>query len=143
AVTEHVQRPWILAAEIERVLKRGGGLIVDSAFLQPIHGYPSHYFNMTPRALASLFHELEVSSLKPAVWQHPWFSLRWILSHLLADLTGPERERLGTLTVESFVRHLESVCTGKPSDLDGIRLPDHRIEELAAGFTLIGQRRAA
>jgi uncharacterized protein YbaR (Trm112 family) len=143
AVTEHVLRPWVLAGEIERVLRRGGSLVVDSAFLQPIHGYPSHFFNMTPRGLSSLFRQLDVTSLKPGAWQHPWFSLRWILSHLLEDLPVPQRGRLGNLTVTDFVRHLESACTGRPSPLDEVVLPQHRIEELAAGFTLIGRKRAA
>jgi uncharacterized protein YbaR (Trm112 family) len=143
AVTEHVRQPWVLAAEIERVLKKGGSLIVDSAFLQPIHGYPSHFFNMTPMALASLFREVEVSSLKPGRWQHPWFSLRWILSHLLVDLSPPMREQLANLTVEEFVQQLEHFCNDEPNKLDGVILPDHRVSELAAGFTLVGRRQAA
>jgi uncharacterized protein YbaR (Trm112 family) len=143
AVTEHVLRPWVLAAEIERVLKKGGSLIIDSAFMQPIHGYPSHFFNMTGKALASLFRNVEIASLRPEEWQHPWISVNWILTHILADIPEPMRARLTGLTLEDLLAELKRFCDGHPNLLSGIALPDHRIEELAAGFTLVGRKCAA
>ena len=51
AVLEHVRYPFACAAEIVRVLKRGGELECSVPFLQPLHGYPHHYYNMTSQGL--------------------------------------------------------------------------------------------
>lgn len=55
AVLEHTRKPWEVAKELVRVLKPGGKLHIDYPFLQPVHGYPHHYFNATPKGNASLF----------------------------------------------------------------------------------------
>ncbi|MBI3462484.1 MAG: methyltransferase domain-containing protein [Planctomycetes bacterium] len=141
AVTEHVKRPWILASEMQRVLRRGGTVIVDSAFLQPLHGYPSHYFNMTHWALRDLFEEVDILSLKPRDHQHPWFALRWILDWVLSDLAPAQRSLLGRLTVERFLEQLSKYCQGQTNQLADVRLSEERLQALAAGFTLHGRRR--
>jgi SAM-dependent methyltransferase len=140
AVTEHVKQPWILAEEIKRVTTRGGTIHVDSAFMQPLHGYPSHYFNMTRFALREIFQGIEIGSLKPAPYQHPWFSISWILDRLLIDLPQDQREMLGRMTVELFLDELRKFCNGQPNQLAAVQLSEAKIEELAAGFTLIGTR---
>ncbi len=48
AVMEHVRDPFGYAKDLMRVLKPGARFICHSAFLQPVHGYPHHYFNTTP-----------------------------------------------------------------------------------------------
>ncbi len=57
AVFEHLHSPWIAASEIARVLRPGGRAYTLAAFLQPMHGYPSHYFNATEFGLARLFQD--------------------------------------------------------------------------------------
>jgi hypothetical protein len=53
-VFEHVFDPIQSAKEVRRVLKDGGDFFIDTAFLQGYHGFPSHYFNMTPQAVETV-----------------------------------------------------------------------------------------
>lgn len=67
AVFEHLHSPWIAAREIARVLRPGGGAYTLCAFLQPLHGYPDHYFNATESGLARLFaDDFDVRSAGPS-----------------------------------------------------------------------------
>ncbi len=55
SVFEHIQRPWIAAPEIARVLKPGGRVFVQTHQCFPLHGYPSDYWRFTTEALETLF----------------------------------------------------------------------------------------
>ena len=52
---EHARKPWLVAAEIERVVSDKGIIIVSSQQNFPLHKHPSDYFRYTPYGLASLF----------------------------------------------------------------------------------------
>jgi SAM-dependent methyltransferase len=52
---EHMEKPWLAAAEIERVLADGGTVIVSTQQNYPLHKHPSDYFRFTPYGLRSLF----------------------------------------------------------------------------------------
>jgi len=83
AVLEHVKDPFRSAQEISRVLKKGGILYCVVPFLQPLHGYPNHFFNMTSQGLRNLFdkaiifldYRVPVSGLP--VWTLSWFLKSW------------------------------------------------------------------
>jgi SAM-dependent methyltransferase len=67
SVFEHLHSPWLAAAEIARVLRPGGRVFTLCAFLQPLHGYPDHYFNATESGLRRLFSDaFEVESCGPS-----------------------------------------------------------------------------
>lgn len=97
AVFEHVTHPFACADEIFRILAPGGEVYIETAFLQPYHAYPHHYFNMTIQGLRTIcgaFRELEVG-VRPH--QRPSFTLAWILDVWADKLRGDEREAfLGT-----------------------------------------------
>ena len=80
-VLEHVRFPNKSAEEICRVLKPGGDLYCVVPLLQPVHGYPHHYFNMTSEGLKSLF-EGEITDIRQTVLRsgHPLMTLYWILA---------------------------------------------------------------
>jgi SAM-dependent methyltransferase len=79
AVLEHVRDPFRCAAEIARVLKRGGRLYCCIPFLQPLHGFPHHYFNATPQGARRLFEDLlHVESVEVTRAMHPLWALSWM-----------------------------------------------------------------
>jgi SAM-dependent methyltransferase len=61
AVIEHLHDPFAAAREIFRVVKPGGWVYVESAFMQPLHAVPFHFFNTTGWGLERLFSEFKIS----------------------------------------------------------------------------------
>ena len=59
AVYEHLAQPWIVTAEVERVLKPGGVLYVEAPFFEPYHPDPGDYFRYTIPGLRSMFRNFE------------------------------------------------------------------------------------
>jgi hypothetical protein len=47
AVLEHLPRPGVAMAEMVRVLKPGGYILLETPGLQPYHGFPNHFQNFT------------------------------------------------------------------------------------------------
>jgi SAM-dependent methyltransferase len=93
AVLEHVKDPFLCAKEISRVLKKNGELICCVPFLQPEHGYPHHYYNMTRQGLENLFIDhltIDKSMVYGSVL--PISSLTWILQSWSAGLSGQTKD---------------------------------------------------
>lgn len=57
AVLEHLRRPWVAAAEIERVLRPGGHVVLELPFLNVIHD-ENDYYRFTDRGIRTLFEDL-------------------------------------------------------------------------------------
>ncbi len=57
AVFEHLERPWIAAKEVARVLKKGGGCYVGTHQTFPLHGWPSDFFRFSDAALRLIFED--------------------------------------------------------------------------------------
>ena len=60
AVIEHVTEPQRYVNECRRVLRPGGTMYVEVAFIQPIHQAPHHYFNVTPFGLRYLLRDWKI-----------------------------------------------------------------------------------
>lgn len=136
AVLEHVKHPWKHAEEMIRVLKPGGIIYVDVPFLQPYHGYPHHYYNMTTAGLQNLF-DKKVEIMKHTVehWETPIFSLTWFLTRYLQFLDEDTRKKFSNMTVQQIVNN------GPNGHLDYVKNMDKSKEEIiAAGTTLMAKK---
>jgi SAM-dependent methyltransferase len=105
AVLEHTMRPWDVAREMCRVLKPGGTIMVDWPFLQPVHGYPHHYFNATPTGNRSLFDGFcDVTSVEVQRHHHPAIVVQWILTSWRDGLPARLASKFETMTVGDLIR---------------------------------------
>jgi SAM-dependent methyltransferase len=141
AVLEHTRRPWQVAREMCRVLKPGGQLLIDYPFMQPVHGYPHHYFNATPQGHRSLFEEFcDIESVEVRPNQTPIYSLYWILQLWRNGLAGPDALRFENLQIKDILArdqaaHAdESYCKNLSPDVQKL---------IAAGSTLVATKKHA
>lgn len=137
AVLEHVLDPRRAANEIIRVLKPGGTLYVAVPFLQPLHGYPNHYFNMTHEGLRSLFTELSVIKQQVLPSTGPIWSLTWIIDAWANGLTGDAKEAFLSLPLREFLGDTEPHLTKTYVT----ELSEQKNFELASATTLLAQKR--
>ena len=139
AVLEHVKDPFRCAAEMARVLKPGGWLKCCAPFLQPLHGFPHHYFNMTHEGLRALFEPylvIERQEATPPV--HPVWAIFWQLRAWADALPAKSRKQFLRKRVQDLVAHPVGLLE-KPFARD---LPEASRFELAAA-TLLFARKAA
>jgi SAM-dependent methyltransferase len=133
AVLEHVRNPFRCAAEIARVVRPGGKVLVLVPFLQPYHGYPHHYYNMTRSGLENLFAEgfvIERAGVPPG--GEPIFTLPWLLNSYVAGLPREAAERFKRLTVGDLL------ADASPSlEEDYVRELDARVAEELAHVTYV------
>lgn len=106
AVLEHVRNPFECAQEIIRVLKPRGILYVAVPFLQPFHGYPDHYYNMTSSGLKNLFSEkLQVIECKVPLAGLPIWSLSWFLNSYICGLPETVADKFKNMRVFDLLNH--------------------------------------
>lgn len=145
---EHYREPRSAAREILRVLKPGGRVLIRTAFLQPQHEAPWHFFNCTRHGLEAWFEGFETEALRVSDNFHPGYSLSWIASECEAAL----RARMSDSAADAFLsvpasrlvqfwRSPEAVRgEGDPVWADLASLPQEAQEVTAAGFEYVGRR---
>ena len=135
-VLEHVKDPFQAARELLRVLKPGGRLMCVAPFLQPLHGYPHHYYNMTRQGLENLFAPLVERRVQIYGAMRPIWALQWFLSAYHAGLPQAQAERFAAMSVAELMRQPEEL------QLDPVAtaLDDETCSVLASAHALFGRK---
>ncbi len=140
-VFEHLHNPTIAAKEIFRVLKPGGKLIIQTAFLQPLHEEPIHFYNATKYGLLNWFSQFDIQKCHVSENFNPAFTLGWISSELIHSLQQNYNSNVSTKLAQTTLQNWSQIWTD-PSKRNGLlwesllNLPQSTQEKFSAGFEI-------
>jgi SAM-dependent methyltransferase len=63
SVLEHVEKPWLFAPNLTRLIRPGGKLYMSVPWVWRYHAYPDDYFRFSHRGVMSLFDEFTWSNI--------------------------------------------------------------------------------
>lgn len=137
---EHLHSPELAAAEVRRVLKPGGRLVLQTAFLQPVHEAPHHYYNSTEYGLRHWFRDFEITSVSVSPNFNPAYVFAWLAFEAIQETKKIAGENLARRLAESSLADWamgweDSSRRGEMWELLG-RLPQEIQARFAAGFHL-------
>lgn len=64
SVLEHSRRPWLMAANLEKLLEPGGSIYIHAPTVWRYHRYPDDYWRFTHAGIAALFPNIEWAVMK-------------------------------------------------------------------------------
>lgn len=138
AVLEHVRDPHEYMAELTRVLKPGGRVRLDVAFLQPFHAYPDHFFNMTSSGLRETVARagLQMCDLGVGEHQQPWVALGLLTAGIVHHtVNGEHQAQMLGMTIGDMLQRLER---GDATVFQSLR--SDAVERFAAGFWCLAEK---
>jgi SAM-dependent methyltransferase len=142
---EHYHAPEKAAREIRRVLKPGGQVLLHTAFLQPLHEAPHHFYNVTRYGLERWFEAFETVDLTVTDNFNPLNALSWLTAEaeqvLRRDVSHEDAERFVGMTARDLIRLWNDP---ERSDSEAwrsfLKAPQSSLERIAAGFEYLGRK---
>ena len=122
-------------------------VLIHTAFLQPLHEAPWHFYNCTRYGLEAWFEDFEIEKLHVSPNLHPGYSLSWLASECELALRSCVSNSDADIFLDAPLHRLislwrtpESSRAGEPIWNSLAALPQHIQEGLAAGFEFIGRK---
>ena len=146
-VFEHLREPKRAAAEILRVLKPGGSVAIHTAFLQPLHEPPFHFYNATEFGVREWFSGFEIQRCDVSGNFGPGVMLGFLLSSVIEAVraNGGTWKDISTVENTSLGEWADfwAQKAGAPPGFDLLQnLPQEFQKRVAAGFELLGTKPA-
>ena len=143
-VFEHLENPRRAAAEILRVLKPGGSLVIHTAFLQPLHEAPFHFYNATEFGVRSWFKDFRVEKCHVSPNFTAPFMLAFLLNQVLRSVeAGCGKEALAAVG-QSTLRDWADLWSDRstvPAVFQVLQnLPNELQSGISAGFELVARK---
>ncbi len=145
---EHLREPKRAAAEILRVLKPRGRVIIHTAFLQPLHEAPFHFFNATEFGLREWFDAFAIESCEASGNFSPAYAIAFLMSKVMATVgesgaSGTELAQLAATSLGEWAAFWERGTDPPPGFPLLQNLPQELQKRAAAGFELRARKPAS
>jgi glycosyltransferase involved in cell wall biosynthesis/GT2 family glycosyltransferase/SAM-dependent methyltransferase/uncharacterized protein YbaR (Trm112 family) len=142
---EHYRNPHEVAAELLRILKPGGRILVRTAFMQPLHERPWHFYNCTRYGLAEWFKDFDIERLHVSDNFCPNHSIAWLASEaetaLRSDVSAGSADTFASAPIGSLIemwRDPGKRATPLWTNFDSLSQATQEVT--AAGFELLGRK---
>lgn len=142
---EHYRSPPQAASEIMRVLKPGGRVLIRTAFLQPLHEPPYHFYNCTQFGLQEWFNGFETIDLTVSENFNPAYAVSWLMSDAQQALEKHVSPHAAAVFTDTQVKDLVAMWRDPGTRNHAVwqnflKLPIDAQEALAAGFEYLGSK---
>lgn len=140
---EHYRDPLKVVSEIRRVLRPRGFVYVLTAFLQPYHMKPHHYYNVTPNGLRNWFDGWRIEHCGATEFHNVMLALQWIANAALwaLELEG-EKPAVAGITLDDLRKAWQGNWPANVSAAHALaaKLPQELRDDAAHALELIARK---